>query len=102
MQTIRGIPVTESIIFPIATDVTPRPAHSELRRAAEGLEASFLAEMLRSAGLGEQTNSFSGSTGEAQFASFQREALAQEIVRKGGLGLAALIAASLQERGHGE
>lgn len=76
----------------------PDPA----RRAAEALEASFLAEMLKSAGLGEQDNSFSGSPGEAQFASFQREALAQEIVRKGGIGLAVMIAASLRESGHGQ
>ncbi|MET4128735.1 rod-binding protein [Roseovarius sp. MBR-6] len=74
--------------------------HPRLQRAAEALEAGFLAEMLKFSGLGEQTNSFSGSAGEAQFASFHREALAQAIARKGGLGLAGMIAASLRERGH--
>jgi len=70
------------------------------RAAAEALEASFLAEMLKAAGLGEQENSFSGSAGESQFASFQRDAIADEIVRKGGIGLADMIEASLRETPH--
>ena len=80
----------------------PAPVPAPLRRAAEALEAGFLAEMLKSAGLGDQPGSFGGGTGEAQFASFRRDALAQEIVRRGGLGLAGMIAAALQERGHGQ
>lgn len=58
------------------------------REAAEALEASFLAEMLKSAGLGTQANSMSGGVGEDQFASFHRQALAEAMVRKGGIGLA--------------
>lgn len=70
------------------------------RDAAEALEASFLAEMLKATGLGEQENSFSGSAGESQFASFHRDAIAREIVRSGGIGLADMIEASLKERLH--
>lgn len=73
-------------------------AKSELRAVAEKLEAGFLAEMLKSAGVGEQDNSFSGSTGEAQFASFQREALAREMVASGGIGLADIFHANLKEK----
>lgn len=76
--------------------------HPPARRAAEALEASFLAEMLKSAGVGEQENSFSGSTGEAQFASFQRDALAWQLVRRGGIGLAAMIESVLKEQSHVE
>ncbi|MEQ8291968.1 MAG: rod-binding protein [Roseovarius sp.] len=52
------------------------------------LEASFLSEMLKAAGFGEQVNSFSGGAGEDQFASFHREAMAERMVRAGGIGLA--------------
>lgn len=75
----------------------PRPA-SDARAAAEKLEAVFLAEMLKSAGLGEQENSFSGSAGEDQFASFQRDILAEAIVKKGGIGLAEVFFRSMMEK----
>lgn len=52
------------------------------------LEASFLSEMLKSAGFGMQSNSFSGSAGEDQFASFQRDAIAEHMAQAGGIGLA--------------
>jgi Rod binding domain-containing protein len=92
--------MTVPISPPLAGPATHSAARAPELRAARALEASFLAEMLKFSGFGEQANSFSGSAGEAQFASFHREALAQAIVRKGGLGLAEIIAASLRERGH--
>ncbi|RKT32376.1 rod binding protein [Roseovarius halotolerans] len=58
------------------------------RDAAERLEATFLAEMLKSAGFGEQSNSFSGGAGEDQFASFHRQAIAERMAASGGIGLA--------------
>ena len=58
------------------------------RIAAQKLEATFLAEMLKSAGFGEQENSLSGGPGEDQFASFHRQAIAEKISDAGGLGLA--------------
>ncbi len=68
------------------------------REAAEKLEATFLAEMLKSAGFGEQDNSFSGSAGEDQFASFQRMAMAEQMVKKGGIGLAEAFYKSMMEK----
>ncbi|MEO3413238.1 rod-binding protein [Roseovarius sp. CAU 1744] len=68
------------------------------RQAAEKLEATFLAEMLKSAGFGEQDNSFSGSAGEDQFASFQRMAMAEQMVKKGGIGLAEAFYESMVEK----
>lgn len=79
--------------------VQPGPVSAH-RAAAEALETSFLAEMLKATGLGEQENSFSGSAGESQFASFHREAIAREIVRTGGFGLADMIEASIEEKTH--
>lgn len=82
----------------------PPPFSSSLKpsaraqAAAQGLEAAFLSEMLKSTGLGEQENSFSGGTGESQFASFQRDILAKAIVAKGGLGLAETFFNAMMER----
>ena len=59
-----------------------------MRQAAENLEATFLSEMLKSAGLGAQKGSFGGGIGEDQFSSFLREAQAKDMVRAGGIGLA--------------
>lgn len=71
--------------------------NSAARKAAEKLEATFLAEMLKSAGFGAQENSFSGSTGEDQFASFHRLAIAEKMVVAGGIGLAEHILRHMTE-----
>lgn len=70
---------------------------AEARRAAEKLEATFLAEMLKAAGFGEQENSFSGGIGENQFASFHRSAIAEQLAEAGGIGLAEHILKSMME-----
>ena len=67
------------------------------RAAAENLEATFLAEMLKSAGFGEQENTFSGGAGEDQFASFHRQAIAEKIAAAGGIGLAEHFFRSMME-----
>ena len=80
-------------ISPIAP---PRPGsggdpvtrETRARQAALALEASFLSEMLKSAGFGSQVSTFSGGAGEDQFASFHREAIAERMVHAGGIGLA--------------
>lgn len=80
-----------------------RPTHAPVeqglnaRQAAEKLEASFLAEMLKSAGVGKSP-SFGGGIGEDQFASFQRQALAEEMVKSGGIGLAESFYQAIVER----
>lgn len=66
------------------SEVNGEPA----RRAAEKLEATFLAEMLKASGFGSQENSFSGGVGEDQFASFYRQAIAEKMAAAGGIGLA--------------
>lgn len=86
---------------PVAGPQPATSAKSELRAVAEKLEAGFLAEMLKSAGVGEQDNSFSGSAGESHFASFQREALAREMVASGGIGLADIFYANLKDKTNG-
>ena len=69
-----------------------------LRAAAEEMEAQFLAEMLKSAGLGEARDGFGGGIGEEQFASFLRREQAGEMARGGGIGLAESIFNALKRR----
>lgn len=61
---------------------------TRLRDAAQKLEATFLSEMLKSAGLGASRSAFGGGIGEDQFAPFLRDAQATEMARTGGIGLA--------------
>lgn len=66
--------------------------------AARELEATFLAEMLKSAGLGETPEAFGGGAGEEQFGSFLRMEQARAIVGAGGIGLAQSLFEALKER----
>jgi peptidoglycan hydrolase FlgJ len=63
------------------------PDIDRLRTAAAALEAGFLAEMLKAAGLGQPPSGFGGGVGESQFASLMVEAQAQAMVAAGGIGL---------------
>lgn len=69
--------------------------------AAEDLEATFLAEMLKSAGLGATDGPFSGGVGEEQFSSIMVREQAGQIVRAGGIGLAEVFFQSLLETQNG-
>ena len=69
-----------------------------LREAAVELEASFLSEMLKSAGLGKSREGFgNGGAGEDQFSGFLVQAQAKEIAKSGGIGLAETIYNALKE-----
>lgn len=65
--------------------------------AAKQLEASFLAEMLKSAGFGKTSESFGGGAGEDQFSSFLVQAQADAMVEAGGIGLAESLFEALKE-----
>ena len=64
------------------------PRQTAMREAAEKLEAAFLAEMLKGAGLDAMAGPFGGGEGEGQFASLMREEQAKQMVQAGGIGLA--------------
>jgi len=74
---------------------------SKLRAAATDLEAAFLSEMLKAAGLGAPSGAFGGGHGEDQFQSFLRDAQAKEMARAGGIGLAESLFDALKERQDG-
>lgn len=73
------------------------PEEAVLRAKAEEMEAAFLAEMLSFAGLGTTPQAFGGGVGETQFASFLRQAQAEEMVAAGGIGLAESIFRALTQ-----
>lgn len=73
-------------------------ASDPLRKAAQQLEASFLAEMLKSAGLGRTGTAFGGGIGEEQFASFLLQSQAETMVKAGGIGLSESLYHALKER----
>ncbi|HHS89486.1 MAG TPA: flagellar biosynthesis protein FlgJ [Rhodobacteraceae bacterium] len=68
-----------------------------LRKAAMDLEAAFLTEMLKSAGLGKSRESFGGGAGEDQFNSLLIRAQAEQMTRAGGIGLAESLYHALLE-----
>lgn len=74
----------------------------QLRQAAIELEANFLSEMLKHAGLGEMPEGFGGGVGEEQFASFLRQEQAREMAGRGGIGLAESIFEALVRRAERE
>lgn len=76
----------------------PNAQDALLRKAANDLEASFLAEMLKSAGFGKPRESMGGGAGEDQFSSFLRQEQANAMVKAGGLGLAEVFFNALKER----
>ncbi len=88
---------------PRPAPVLPEYVRSDagLREAAIQLEATFLAEMLKSAGLGATSESFGGGIGEDQFASFLVQAQAEALAETGGIGLAQSLFEALKVRQHG-
>lgn len=78
--------------------MTPLARDAALMEAAQNLEASFLAEMLQSAGLGKTSEAFGGGVGEEQFGSFLIQEQAKHIVKAGGIGLAQSLFNALKEQ----
>ena len=68
-----------------------------LRKAAADLETAFLAEMLKSAGLGKTRASYGGGAGEDQFNSLLIRAQAEQMTKAGGIGLAESLYHALLE-----
>ncbi len=77
------------------------PREQQLRSLANKIEAQFLAEMLKSAGVGKARDSFGGGAGEDQFASFLTAEYATSAVNAGGIGLSEAIFRSLTEKDTG-
>lgn len=70
---------------------------ARLFEVAQSLEATFLAEMLKSVRFAEQPSAFGGGAGEDQFASFMREEQAKRMTEAGGIGLAQALFEAMAE-----
>lgn len=91
-----------SMIGPVSAQRPDPPTRDDqLLSAAQALEASFLSEMLKSAGVGAPRETFGGGAGEEHFASFLRDAQAKEMVRSGGIGLAEALFEAMKARADG-
>lgn len=75
-----------------------RPVTERLKSAAAELEATFLAEMLKSAGMGKSRQLFGGGAGEDQFTSFLVQHQAQQLARSGGVGLSEILFNAMMEK----
>jgi Rod binding domain-containing protein len=78
---------------------TGQPTQDQtLMEAAQKLEATFLAEMLKAAGFGKSRGEFGGGAGEDQFGSMLVQEHAQALASTGGIGLAEHLFEALKER----
>ncbi len=66
-------------------------SEAALRHLSEELEATFLAEMLKTSGIERKSGDFASGIGEDQFGSFLRQEHARSMVSAGGIGLAEQI-----------
>lgn len=92
------VPHTTS--HPMAPVGAPPDRTAQLREVAQSLEAAFLSEMLKSAGIGKTPEGFGGGAGEDQFASFLRDEQAMQMTKAGGIGLAEALFESMIGRAH--
>ncbi|WP_299985120.1 rod-binding protein [uncultured Ruegeria sp.] len=86
-----------------ATEPTAQAAlvAERLREASVELEATFLAEMLKSAGLGQARVSFGGGAGEDQFSSFLIQQQARQMAQTRGIGLSEVLFNAMMEKSDG-
>ena len=78
------------------------PDREALKSATVELEATFLAEMLRSGGLGKSSGALGGGVGEEQFSSMLVMQQARQIARTGGIGLSEILFRSILEQAYEE
>ncbi len=78
------------------------PKYPDVMALAQDLEATFLAQMLAHAKLGDQSGDFGGGPGAAHMQSFLIEAHASQITQAGGIGLSEHIYHAIVARMGGE
>lgn len=87
-----------NIIERFLPDRVMPPKDKLIFEAAQKLEATFLAEMLKSAGFGEARETFGGGAGEDQFGSFLVQEQAMQMAKAGGIGLSETLFEALKDR----
>jgi len=93
------IPILPAAVPPQGRGL-PMTDDARLMAAAQKLEATFLSEMLKSAGFDASAGAFGGGAGEDHFASYLRDAQASDIAKSGGIGLAESLFNAMKARAH--
>jgi Rod binding domain-containing protein len=75
-----------------ATSAAELARRGQIKETAQKFEASFLSSMLQEAFEGVETEApFGGGQSETMFRSFLTEAMAKQMVKSGGIGIAASV-----------
>ena len=82
--------------------VSPPQNDTAMRESARKLEAAFLSSMLQAAGVGAARENLGGGVGEEQFTSFLVQATAEQMVARGGIGLAESLFHAMKTRADGQ
>ena len=86
-------------VAPIAAAPPTGGKDRALWATSQALEATFLAEMLKNAGVGTPRDALGGGAGEAPFTSFLTTEYARSMSEQGGVGLAEAIYRALAAEG---
>ena len=77
---------------PAATSAAELAKRGQIKDSSQKFEASFLSSMLQEMFEGVDTSApFGGGQGEAMFRSFLTDAMAKQMAKGGGLGIAAQV-----------
>jgi len=85
--------IASNSVAPSAAPLDPAKTQ-ELKKSAQDFEAAFLAETLAHIGL----DATGGVAGATEFSSILNRAYAEQLVERGGLGIAADVFESLADR----
>ena len=94
MADLAATVVPPTLLQPIgpAANAAELAKRGQIKQTAEKFEASFLSIMLQQMFEGTETSApFGGGDGEKMFKSFMADAMANKMVKTGGVGLAASV-----------
>jgi Rod binding domain-containing protein len=100
MADLAALSLPASVLAGQAAGATPSAAElakrGQIAKTAQDFEASFLSVMLQSMFQGvKQQEPFGGGQGEEMFKSFLSEAMAKQMAKAGGVGLAQSVQAEM-------
>lgn len=84
--------LTPNLLAPAAATTAGELARSKAKDVAQKFEAQFLSSMFQSMFAGLKSDGpFGGGEGEEMFRSLQTEAMAKQVAKRGGIGVADVV-----------
>ncbi|WP_293676719.1 rod-binding protein [uncultured Phenylobacterium sp.] len=84
--------LTPNLLAPAATTTAGELARANAKDVAQKFEAQFLSSMFQSMFAGLKSDGpFGGGEGEEMFRSLQTEAMAKQVAKRGGIGVADVV-----------